>query len=413
MRGSPWLRRACGATGAIPRRDTALRSFTNGKLRSSENLGFTLYKSKDSNHPRKKSRVILNAETDRLSYVGSNFGAGALKHNSLCRYFVGVLDKNSGQMEVYNAELFNMHPLVSDNVADDDLSEYLTKSYREKIDLCIEAFGTNKQRRALSSRRMNQIGKEILNKAVTKAAEDVIETKGVAALVSDAAEDEKADVSLVLPLCHEDANKPEDVYKFEDIISPAEYEALQAPAAAFVNITSAEILKMAEEKSYCSFVLDELKSMPLDEKRRDHKARCLWFLDCLVKLSSQKVVKKKPLGPSCPDNISNKLVKTFTALSYGNGRIQNQVSASMKVKITAYAIALALHINNFQTDLTILQRDLKLRDSRILDIAKAMRLRITKSKGLSGLDEHKLGTLSLPLPEYKMPLRSRKRKMNN
>uniref|UniRef100_A0ABM5FRH4 DNA-directed RNA polymerase I subunit RPA49 n=1 Tax=Pogona vitticeps TaxID=103695 RepID=A0ABM5FRH4_9SAUR len=387
-----------------------LVQFTNGKLKRAENMSFTLYRNKDTSNPRKKQKVILNAETDRLSYVGNNFGPGALKCNTLCRYYVGVLDKNSGQMEVYNAELFNMQPLVSDNVADDDLSEYLTKSYREKVDLCIEAFGTKKQKKALNSRRMNEVGKEVVHKAVVKAAEEIIETKGVDALVNDAAENVKGDVSLVLPPCHEDAKKPEDVYRFEDIISPAEYEALQAPAAVFMNLTSEEILKMAEEKGYCSFVLDELKSMPMNEKSRDHKARCLWYLDCLVKLSSQRMVKKKQaLGPECPDVISSRLVKTFTALSYGNGRIQNQVSASMKTKITAYTIALALHINNFQTDLTVLQRDLKLRDSRILDIAKAMRLKITKTKGLSGLDEHKIGTLSFPLPVYKMPANHRRR----
>ncbi|XP_066472595.1 DNA-directed RNA polymerase I subunit RPA49 [Tiliqua scincoides] len=392
----------------------ALVQFSNGKLKSPENMDFTLYKSKDANNPRKKHRRILNAETERLSYVANNFGAGALKCNTLCRYFVGVLDKNSGCMEVYNAELFNMQPLISDYVEDKSLSEYLSKSYREKVDLCIEAFGTSKQRRALNSRRMNEVGKEVLNKAVIKAAEDVIETKGVAALVSDAAVDAKADVSLILPPCHEDADKPEDVYKFEDLISPAEYEALQAPAAIFTNVTSAEIAKMIEEKSHCSFVLDELKSMPLDEKSRDHKARCLWFLDNLVKLSLQRVVKKTflgPMGPDCPHNISSKLVKTFTVLSYSNGRIHNQVSASMKAKIAAHTIALALHINNFQTDLTILQRDLKLRESRILDIAKAMRLKITKSKGLLGLDEHKMGLLTVPLPVYKMPSVRRKRKM--
>ncbi|XP_003223374.1 DNA-directed RNA polymerase I subunit RPA49 [Anolis carolinensis] len=390
-----------------------LVQFTNGKLKSSENMAFNLYRNKDTTNPRKKQKVTLNAETERLSYVGNNFGAGALKCNTLCRYYVGVLDKDSGQLEVYNAELFNMQPLVSDNVEDDDLSEYLNKSYREKVDLCIEAFGTSKQKRALNSRRMNAVGKEVLNMAVIKAAEDVIETKGTDAVVNDAAESTKSDTSLALPPFHEDAEKVEDVYKFEDIISPAEYEALQAPAAAFMNITTKDIVKMTEEKSYCFFVLNELKSMPMDEKKRDHKARCLWFLDALVKLSSQRMVKKKNgFSPDCPGIISNKIVKTFTALTYSNGRLQNQISASMKVKIAAYVIALALHINDFETDLTILQRDLKLRDNRIVDIAKAMRLKLTKSKSLSGLDEHRLGILSLPLPVYKVTAGRRTRKMH-
>ncbi|XP_042311687.1 DNA-directed RNA polymerase I subunit RPA49-like [Sceloporus undulatus] len=84
----------------------------------------------------------------------------------------------------------------------------------------------------------------------------------------------------------------------------------------------------------------------------------------------------------------------------------------MKIKIAAYTIALALHINNFETDLTVLQRDLKLRDSRIIDIAKAMRLKISKTKGLFGLDEHTLAILSLPLPKYKVSGGRRKRRMN-
>lgn len=391
-----------------------LVQFSNGKLRNSENMDFTLYKSKDATNPRKKHQRILTSETDRLSYVGKNFGSGVLKCNSLCRYFVGVLDKDAGQMEVYNAELFNMQPLLSDDVIDDDPSDYQNKSYREKVDSCIEAFGTNKQKRALNSRRMHQVGSETLNVAVTKAAENIIETKGVAALVSDAALDDLQDASLFLPPCQEDADKPENFYRFEDILSPAEYEALQTPAAAFISITPEEILKKTEEKSHCSFVLEELKSMPLNEDRADHKARCLWFLDALIKFSFQKVIKKKhALGPDCPHVINSKLMKNFTALTYNNGSIQNLISASMKAKITAYVIALALHINNFQTDLTVLQRDMKLRENRILEIAKAMRLKISKRKGPSGLtddEDHKLATLSLPLPVYKPAGRQRKRK---
>lgn len=50
---------------------------------------------------------------------------------------------------------------------------------------------------------------------------------------------------------------------------------------------------------------------------------------------------------------------------------------------------------------------------RILEIAKAMRLKISKRKGPSGLtddEDHKLATLSLPLPVYKPSGSQRKRK---
>ncbi|NXN30024.1 RPA49 polymerase, partial [Nycticryphes semicollaris] len=401
----------------------------------------------------------------------------------LHRYFLGVLDKDSGQMEVYNAEIFNMQPLLSGRktlifiiisdlntnpvtsspLADqclfygwvvpskmfDILLENMNgtssgqlsfplqcevSSVRQcdlicfslaQMDLCIEAFGTSKQKRALNSRRMNAVGNDVLNTAVTKAAANIIDAKGVSALIQDVAQDDVQNISVFLPPCNEDADKPENVYKFEDILSPAEYEALRVPAAAFVNITPEEITKKTEDKSHCSFVLEELKFLPADEKRREHKARCLWFLDTLIKFSCLKVIKKKhPMGPECPHIISRKLMKNFTSLTYNNGSVQNLVSASMKAKITAYVIALALHINNFQTDLTILQNAMKLQESRrvvafvhrMMDIAKAMRLKVSKAKGLPGLENdqnHKLGTLSLPLPVQKASGNQRKRRKMN
>ncbi|XP_072216751.1 DNA-directed RNA polymerase I subunit RPA49-like [Excalfactoria chinensis] len=171
---------------------------------------------------------------------------------------------------------------------------------------------------------MNAVGNDILNPAVTKAAADVIDAKGVTALIQDAAQDDEQNTSIFLPPCHEDADRPEHVYKFDDILSPAEYEALQGPAAAFINITPEEIAKKTEEKSHCSFVLEELKFLPADEKSRDRKARCLWFLDILIKFSFLKIIKKKhPMGPECPHIISRKLMKNFTDLQ--QWRVQNLI----------------------------------------------------------------------------------------
>ncbi|XP_066112831.1 DNA-directed RNA polymerase I subunit RPA49 isoform X1 [Saccopteryx bilineata] len=392
--------------------------FSNGKLQNPSNIHFTLYKSNDSTNPRKRRHRILAAETDRLSYVGNNFGSAALKCNNMCRHFVGILNKTSGQMEVYDAEVFNMQPLFADEPIESELPlESESKTFREKMDFCIEAFGTTKQKRALNSRRMNKVGNESLNHAVAKAAERIIGTKGVTALVSDAIHDTLQDDSLCLPPCHADAARPEDVYKFEDILSPAEYEALWSPSEAFRNVTSEEILKMTEENSHCCFVIEALKSLPSNEESRDHQARCIWFLDTLIKFRSQKVIKRKSaLRPGVPHIINTKLLKHFTCLTYNNGSLRNFISDSMKAKIIAYVIILALHINDFQIDLTVLQRDLKLSERRMMEIAKALRLKISKRKvflAASVEEEHKLGTLCIPLPPAQtLAHQSKRRKMN-
>ncbi|XP_038625631.1 DNA-directed RNA polymerase I subunit RPA49 [Tachyglossus aculeatus] len=394
--------------------DTVLMQFSNGKLQNSENVDFTLYKNNDTINPRKKHRRILVAETGRLSYMGSNFGTGVLKCNSLCSYFIGVLNKDSGKMEIFDAELFNMQPMFSDDLNESEAaSENQAKTYREKVDSCIEAFGTTKQKRALNARRMNAVGSETLNIAVAKAVENIIDTRGVDALVSEATPDKLEEESVFLPPCHVDAAKPEDIYKFEDLISSAEYEALQIPSEAFKNITSEEILKMVQTNSHCSFVIEALKSLPSNEEVRDHKARCLWYLNTLIRFGFQRVIKRKSaVGQGIPHIINSKLLKNFTALTYNNGRVQNLISASMKAKIMAYVIALALHISDFQTDLTVLQRDMKLSEKRVLELAKAMRLKISKRRVPMGGEEedHKIGILTLPLPIYQPANSQRKRK---
>ncbi|CAK6433812.1 unnamed protein product [Pipistrellus nathusii] len=171
---------------------------------------------------------------------------------------------------------------------------------------------------------------------------------------------------------------------------------------------------MIEENSHCSFVIEALKSLPSNEESRDRQARCIWFLDTLIKFRAQKVIKRKSaLGPGIPHVIATKLLKRFTCVTYNNGSLRNFISDSMKAKIIAYVIILALHINDFQVDLTVLQRDLKLSEKRMLEIARAMRLKISKRKvslAAGREEEHRLGTLSVPLPPAQTLDRQAKRR---
>ncbi|MGH0154753.1 UNVERIFIED_CONTAM: hypothetical protein FKN15_053387 [Acipenser sinensis] len=172
------------------------------------------------------------------------------------------------------------------------------------------------------------------------------------------------------------------------VISPAEYEASATPAKAFRDILPEGIQKMIEEGSP-SFVVEELKCMPMNDNLRDHKARCLWYLNQLIKLLFMKVIKHKSKGTRQHKQPQTAVIS-----------IQNVVSSSMKSKISSYVLALALHINDFQTDLTLLQRDMKLSENKMLEIAKAMGLKITKrSVSMSGgvSEDHKFGTLSAEL----------------
>ncbi|KAM7419174.1 hypothetical protein PAMA_016342 [Pampus argenteus] len=339
--------------------------FSNGSVKNAEKLDFTTFKNADESNPRKKSRRILVAESDRLSYVGNNFGTGSLKCNSLCKYFVGVLDKQTMQMEIHSAQLFNMQPLIPGEAIEMEKPQDTTQTYRDKVDSLVEAFGTNKQKRALSSRRLNQVGSDTLHQAVAKAANTVIDQKGLEALQQEVADtDSQAELALHLPPCNTDADKPENVYQFDDLLSPVEFGALEQAGSKMAALTPEELQKKKDDGG-CLSVVKHLEHMPSEGAAREKTARCAFYLSMLLQLARQKSITRKfGQEEDCPRIIQSKLLKTFTVDTFNNGRVQNKLSASMRAKLAAYCLALLLHMGHMTADLTLLHRDLGITEAR-------------------------------------------------
>lgn len=348
-----------------------------------------------------------------------NFGSSSLKCNNLCKYYVGLLNKQTMGMEIHNAELYNMQPSVPGEATTSVVAEDTSQSYRDKVDSLIEAFGTNKQKRALSSRRLNQVGSETLHKAVAKAADAVIDEKGLEALQQEVAEMEAhAELARHLPPCDADADLPENVYKFEDLLEPTQFQALEQGGAKMAALTSEELQKMRDDGRSQS-VVKLLESLPnLGEEMRDKTSRCAFYLSLLLKLARQKITNRKFCQEEgCPRIIQNNLFRTFTVETFNNGRVQNMVSSSMRTKIAAYSLALILHMNHMMADLTVLHHDLGITEARMIEIAKSMRLTLikpprTKVDEGGPREEHRQATLVLPLAKYDQFLARRKRKKN-
>ncbi|KAI4883403.1 hypothetical protein NFI96_032449, partial [Prochilodus magdalenae] len=388
--------------------------FSNGQVKNTEQLDIRLFRHTDRVNPRKKTRRIVVAETDRLAYVGSNFGPGSLQCNNLCRYFVGVLDKRTMEMKVQRAQIFNLQPTIpGETEARADESE--NKSYREKVDALIEAFGTTKQKRSLSSRRLNEVGNETLQKAVARAASNVIDEKGLEVLQQEVADSEaQTEVALFLPPCNKSAEKPEDVYPFDGILSQGELESLKQVGEKMAVLTSEDLLNMRKDGSP-ETVLKHLEDLPKDPDARSRQACCAWYLLFLIRLAQQKKLNRKLCGNDCPRQIYNKAQKAFTVESFSKGRVKSMVPASMLVKIASHCLALLLHMGDQTADLTLLHRDLNISENKMLEVAKVMGLKLSRQSALSkeesGLeDEHRMASLEVPLVRYERRPDGRKRK---
>ncbi|XP_077427573.1 DNA-directed RNA polymerase I subunit RPA49 [Vanacampus margaritifer] len=390
--------------------------FSNGSVQNAEKLNFTMYRSADEVNPRKKNRRILVAESERLSYVGQNFGTEALKCNSLCNYYVGVLNKKTMQMELHSAQLFNIKPVIPGE-ATMMTNEDATQTYREKVDSLIEAFGTNKQKKALNSRRQNKVDSDMLHNAVIKAANTVIDEKGLDALQQEVA-DTQACLALHLPPSNADADTPENVYPLDKLLSPVEFKALEEAGSKMAALTAEELQTMRESGGVLC-VVKHLENLPSDDGAREKMACCAFYLSMLLKLSQQKSISRKfGMQEGCPRILQNKIFRTFTVETYNNGRVLNMVSASMRVKLAAYCIVLLLHMGDMTVDLTLLHRDMGFSEARIIEVAKSMGLTLTKpprgKNVAAGLyDEHKRASLILPLLKYQPFMERRKRKRMN
>ncbi|XP_052418162.1 DNA-directed RNA polymerase I subunit RPA49 isoform X2 [Carassius gibelio] len=392
--------------------------FSNGHVKNSEQLDFQLLKHADGVNPRKKNRRIVVAESDRLPYVGNNFGSGSLQCNNLCRYFVGVFDKRTMQMKVHNAQLFNMLPVIP---GESEVNENTKQAdtYREKVDALIEAFGTTKQKRALSSRRLNQVGNDTLQQAVALAARNIIDQKGVEALHNEVVETEaQTDTAHFLPPCNTEADRAEDVYPFDQLLSPNEFEALKDAGAKMAALTAEDLQKMRAENSP-QIVLRHLESLPKEEAARDRQSRCVWYLSFLIKASQQRRLSFKfGSEDGCPRIIINKVLKDFTVESFHNGSLRNTVSSSMRMKLAAHCLALLLHMSDQTANLTLLHRDMGISDVKMLEVAKAMGLTLCRqsahSREEAGThDEYRMVSLVLPLVHYERRMERRKRKRMN
>uniref|UniRef100_A0AAQ5WVU9 RNA polymerase I subunit E n=1 Tax=Amphiprion ocellaris TaxID=80972 RepID=A0AAQ5WVU9_AMPOC len=382
--------------------------FSNGSVKNPDRLDFSLYKNTDETNPRKKSRRILVAESDRLSYVGHNFGAGSLKCNSLCKWVtVACFDMLSLWRRLISVIPCKWRCTTLSSSTCNQLYQ---------VDSLIEAFGTNKQKRALSSRKLNQVGSDTLQHAVDKAANTVINKKGLEALQQEVADAEsQGELALHLPPCNANADKQENVYPFDNLLSPVEFEALEEAGSKMLAVTPEELQKMRDDGG-CLSVVRHLENLPTADEARVKTARCAFYLSLLLKLVRQRSMTRKfGQEEGCPRIIQNKLFKTFTVETFNSGRLQNTVSASMRAKIAAYCLALLLHLGHMTADLTLLHRDLRITEARMIEVAKSMGLTLIRPARAkadeAGLqDNHTQASLLLPLVKYEQLTERRKRK---
>ncbi|XP_041359507.1 DNA-directed RNA polymerase I subunit RPA49-like isoform X1 [Gigantopelta aegis] len=385
---------------------TVVADFSStGKLKGKAHTKLRLghFCNSNTSSSRKRSQQIVVGESNKIYYVGKNFGEGAQGLQGQCKYYVGIVNEVTGKMSVCDAEIFKMQPVLKDGPAelvfDEDQSNM---SFREKADLLTTAFGSAKQKKGVTRRLQTQVKGDSFEKSLTAAADRALKEGGSKLL---AGMNKNVNEVTTIPPCNRDAEFPEYVYNLDDIISPGEMEALTDPAKTFYDSTQEQIKQWEQAKSCPQFVLTRLAYLPLNEEARWWHSKCLLFMKYLCRLylvNAKQMNKIYEIFPDdCPDMVKTSLLNRFTLLVEGTNKKKpvRCMSAWVKDKLAYYILVLGLIIDHFSTDLQYFQKDLRIGQKKLLILYQMLGCKITKQKDPNGVQSNDtyIATLSIPL----------------
>ncbi|RDD39201.1 DNA-directed RNA polymerase I subunit RPA49 [Trichoplax sp. H2] len=400
-----------------------LAKFTNGQLYDDSNLELT-YKS-DKVGKRKRGR--LTGQCGNVTYTGIEDDVTSNDDGSQPRYYLGVVNKESKTMQIYDMKTFTIHPEVQVVKEENDQSRKKRKnrSLLEKNDELVKAFGSKKKRNAVKTREASKVEQKELDSIAKDALDHRSQTPK-----SPKAKLQEQDT--LLPPCNINATDVKNVYNIKDsiffmfhyfhlificiVISPKEMEVLKTPAVIFMHATKEKLEEWRDEPTKSKYFLEHLQILPLEDNLKLEKICYLLYISYLIQfhhLKAKDFRGKNEILVGIPDKIQISLLDNFSVKL--NDDPQNKryyhlgrcVTKFAKDKLLARIIVLALFIDDFRLNCNVLARDLKITEKRFTDVAKVVGChvdagpRLKKEKGLQDDDSiasgGKLVTLKLPL----------------
>ncbi|XP_071951319.1 DNA-directed RNA polymerase I subunit RPA49-like [Antedon mediterranea] len=366
---------------------------------------FTHFRSSETTKDsRKRNKQYLVATTDeKMEYVGQNFGPTASRSDSMCKYMVGVVDKKTNKIKVYDAQIYHLQPWIflKESLKEDaqDVPDKKDLSFIEKNDMLTEAFGSARKQRAMESRHRNKVASEALEHSLKKAMEEA------GSLPNTPTKSQEASETLdILPKCNKDAIRPEEVYLLKDIISQSIMFSLKNASEFLTSATQKEIAEWKGKEKYSAYVLTQAQALTgTGEKRKENGARLLYLMylihmHCLKPFQCRKGI---PFISGTPDAVRTHLLNEFTveSISPDSQKTLRNLSGKMRDKLALYIILIALHIENFRVNLSQLQKELHLGSNKMQTLVRSLGCKIVKlTVGKGGTSTNQLmAQLSIPL----------------
>jgi DNA-directed RNA polymerase I subunit RPA49 len=380
-----------------------LVTFANGELKSSSTKQpkFSLYHKGGGTATKK--RKIMVAETDQMTYVGTNYDDNSQTSTAnLCKYYIGALDRQTGRMTVQRAELMHLRPYIPGKTDVDLSEESPVKLEKSQVrDEMVALFGSERQKRAFAAYKRNKVDSGALETALASA---VTEAGTSQEATGEAAASMQG--SGLAPPFNPQAQTPQDVYNVSDIISLVDLAAVQVTGQVFTAATKEDIDQWRQQAKYPEYILSHVANLPSSEPERSLKASLLLYCNWLIQMYTQthRGFEKKGLqlsGEVPPPDVEKNLLEKFSELlpdaARKPGKVpQRRVTSRMKDKILLHLLVLTLILDDFSVECSTLQQDLKVTTKKLMDNYKSLGCRVSKLgvKRKSGVAESPVDSTS-------------------
>ncbi|CAM0138705.1 DNA-directed RNA polymerase I subunit rpa49 [Umbelopsis sp. WA50703] len=321
---------------------------------------FDIYKNRTES--KKKQRIVAG-ETEKIEFVGKNYGPDTA--DLACRYVVGVYSKKDNTVTLQEAPVFNMHRTVK---ALKGLKSQVTakNSFLEAKNTLGDTFGTKKARQQIRSAERNEVKAEALGQDVVSTMQNEIDVAAQAVpTIEDIRKEQEQDRPV--PPYDATATTPENIYDLEDIISSEELNAV--PIKDILKCTTADELKEQLPYTLSKFVNSRLLTLVTAKGKTDRKqVRMLVYVSYLMAYYQMRPAmagKRDQVNTTLynpPAAIVDRMLERYTS----SGRR----TPMMQDKLACYMLILCLMIDKFIVDPELLASDLSLKPTKTINLLK-------------------------------------------
>jgi len=348
----------------------------------------------------------VQLSTDHMTYSSTSNTTTNQYYNT----FVALRDKTTGKTRLLQANETVLSPKIKYPSTKNPLllqENVETKTFAEKMEASkhlIKSFGQSKGARFYDQQDRMRVDTSQVEEKVLKAAGAVTEDRLVAA--------PEAEVVQIIPTRNDQANRKEQVYLVEDILSKVELKHLvEAGDNLLQEYKSLADLKEAQKKKVISALGVELLNRCLNcEGEIGNMAAITLYLEGIVKFSRLRIGEmrkgEKSLQRFLPLNIKKKI---FTHFSVSNGTSNRIVTPELTDRAICHVIVLGLLANNFKLDTSLLTESIRVRPDHLKKLVAMVGAHLSNDS----VNQSQYIVLKLPLANFNVNYIGKKKNKKN